>query len=75
MGGGLELIGTGLTYGGMALSATGLGTEAGLGIMAVGSGFSRIGGLMQIGYDACLGDTTSGYLTQGLWWSGLVHLA
>ena len=66
VGGGLELIGTGLTYGGMALSATGLGAEAGLGIMAVGSGFSRIGGLMQIGYDACLGDTTSAIFNSGL---------
>ena len=66
VGGGFELIGTGLTYGGMALSATGLGAEAGLGIMAVGSGFSRIGGLMQIGYDACLGDTTSAIFNSGL---------
>ena len=34
--------------------------------MAVGSGFSRIGGLMQIGYDACLGDTTSAIFNSGL---------
>lgn len=62
----LELIGYSITYGGMALAATGLGTEAGLPIMAVGSGFSRIGGAMQIAYDASTGDTTSAIFNSGL---------
>lgn len=65
-GRGLELIGYGITYGGMALAATGLGAEAGLPIMAVGSGFSRIGGAMQIAYDASTGDTTSAIFNSGL---------
>ena len=65
-GRGVELIGYGITYGGMVLSATGLGAEAGLPIMAVGSGFSRLGGAMQIVYDANTGDTTSAIFNTGL---------